>query len=85
MDLVPGVSKVIRGIGLPIDGAEKVAEQPEGEAKVESQFGAAFVTFLRDCSSSCLLAFPHFFQQYLKITNTMRIKITSVRTSAIPK
>ena len=38
MDLVPGVSKVTRGIGLPIDSAEKVAEQAEGEAKVESQF-----------------------------------------------
>ena len=62
MDLVPGVSKVTRGIGLPIDGAEKVAEQAEGEAKVGPQFGAEVVTFLRDCSSSSLLAFPHFLQ-----------------------
>ena len=85
MNLVPGVSKVTRGIGIPIDGAEKVAEQAEGEAKVESQFEAAVVTFLRDCSISSLLAFPHFFQQYLKITNTMRIRITIVRTSAIQK
>ena len=62
MDLVPGVSKVTRGIGIPIDCAEKVAEQAEGEAKVGPQFGAEVVTFLTYCSSSNLLAFPHYLQ-----------------------
>ena len=56
MDIVPGVSKVTRGIGIPIDSAENVAEHAEGEVKVGLQFGAEVVTFLRDCSSSNLLA-----------------------------
>ena len=74
-----------RGIGLLIDGAENVAGKVEGGAEVDSQFGVAFVTFLSDCSISCRLAFPHFFQQYLAITSIIRSKITSVRISAIPK
>ena len=61
MDLVPGVSKVTSGIGIPIDGEEKVVAQAEGEEKVGPQFGEE-VTFLIDCSSSDLLAFPHFLQ-----------------------
>ena len=62
MDLVPGVSKVTSGIGIPIDGEEKVVAQAEGEEKVGPQYGAEFVTFLIDCSSSDLLAFTHFLQ-----------------------
>ena len=66
MDLVPGVLKVTSGIGIPIDGEEKVVAQADGEEKVWPQFGAE-VTFLMDCSSSDLLAFT----QYLRITTSI--------------
>ena len=57
MVLVPGVSKVTSGIGIPTDGEEKVVVQADREEKVGPQFGAE-VTLLMDCSSSDLLAFP---------------------------
>ena len=59
--LVPGVSNITSGMGIPTDGEEKVVAQADGEEKVGTQAGAE-VALLMDCSSSDLLAFPHFLQ-----------------------
>ena len=61
--LVPGVSKVTSGIGIPTDGEEKVVAQADGEEKVGTQAGAE-AALLMYCSSYDLLDFPNFLQQY---------------------
>ena len=48
-------------MGIPTDGEEKVVAQADGEEKVGTQAGAEVAPQM-DCSSSDLLAFPHFLQ-----------------------
>ena len=82
--LFPGVSNVTSGMGIPTDGEEKVGAQAGGEEKVGTQAGAE-VALLMDCSSSDLLAIFIFLQQYFRKTNSISIRITTVKTSPTPK